>query len=568
MRNRSAIGNGEFLNLIIENVPVAICVKHASDRRYVLVNRACELLWGVTRVQILGHTAEAFFSKDEAEQIKARDDQLLGSTEPVCHDQRPLMTPANGLRIVNAKRHLVRSKDGKGEYLVGLIEDVTERKQAEERVTYLAYHDIVTNLPNRPAFTERLGSVLGECVDSGKRFALLSIDLDRFKEVNDVFGHSIGDALLRGVSRRLQIASGNAFLARVGGDEFMVIAIDDAQPSLAKVLATKLLAAVADEIIVEGNPFRISVTIGIAVYPTDGKDAATLLANADAALYRAKTEARGSVRLFDSKLDQELRQHRALQHDLGGAIERGELGVSYQPLAKLSGKIIGFEVLLRWKHPIFGIVPPNTFVPLAEKSGLIISMGEWVLRRVCVEAASWPNPLRVAVNLSPAQFRQDDLPLLVHSVLLESGLSPNRLELEITEGVLIDDFSRGLALLRRLKALGVRIVMDDFGTGYSSLSYLHAFPFDKIKIDRLFIADLEHNNQSKTIVRAVIGLARGLALPVAAEGVETKGQRAFLEHEGCDEMQGYLLGHPLPIGEYAELIGRVTLKKQTIAIAS
>jgi diguanylate cyclase (GGDEF)-like protein/PAS domain S-box-containing protein len=560
--------NRDFLNLIIENVPVAICVKYASDRRYVLVNRACELLWGVTRGQILGHTAKAFFSKDEAEQIKARDDQLLRSTEPVCHDQRPLMTPANGLRIVNVKRHLVRSKDGKGKYLVGLIEDVTERYQAEERVTYLAYHDTVTKLPNRPAFTERLASVLDECADSGRRFAVLSIDLDRFKEVNDVFGHSVGDALLREVSRRLQIASGNVFLARVGGDEFMVIATDDAQPSHAKVLAAKLLAAVADEIIVEGNPFRISVTIGIAVYPADGKDAATLLANADAALYRAKTEARGSVRLFDSELDQELRQHRALQHDLGGAIERGELGVSYQPLAKLSGEIIGFEALMRWKHPIFGIVPPNTFVPLAEKSGLIISMGEWVLRRVCVEAASWPNPLRVAVNLSPAQFRQDDLPLLVHSVLLESGLPPNRLELEITEGVLIDDFSRGLSLLRRLKVLGVRIVMDDFGTGYSSLSYLHAFPFDKIKIDRLFISDLEHNTQSKAIVRAVIGLARGLTLPVAAEGVETEGQLAFLAHEGCDEVQGYLLGHPLPILDYAEAIGRRPQPDRISALAS
>jgi diguanylate cyclase (GGDEF)-like protein len=409
---------------------------------------------------------------------------------------------------------------------------------------------------------------LDRSAGSGKRFAVLSIDLDRFKEVNDVFGHSIGDALLREVSRRLQTATRNVFLARVGGDEFMVIAMDDAQPSNAKVLSAKLLAAVADDILVVGNPFRIGLTIGIAVYPADGQDATTLLANADAALYRAKAEARGSVRFFDGELDQQLRQHRTLQHDLGGAIERGELSLHYQPLTKLSGEIVGLEALLRWQHPVFGLVPPNTFIPLAGKRGLIVPIGEWVLRDVCVEAASWPKPLRVAVNLSPTQFHQEDLPLLVHSILIESGLSPNRLELEITEGVLIDDSSRGLSLLRRLKALGVRIVMDDFGTGYSSLSYLHAFPFDKIKIDRLFISDLEHNTQSKAIVRAVIGLARGLTLPVAAEGVETEGQLAFLAHEGCDEVQGYLLGHPLPILDYAEAIGRRPRPDRISALAS
>ena len=553
--------------MIIENVPITIFVKKASDRRYVLANRACEEFWGIPRHEIIGRTPWEIYSKDEAERITVRDEELLQSHEPL-FDVHNFTTPGNGTRIVNAKRLLVRSKDGKGRYLIGLIEDVTERKRAEERIAYLAYHDMVTDLPNRPAFTERLTSVLDRSAGSGKRFAVLSIDLDRFKEVNDVFGHSIGDALLREVSRRLQTATRNVFLARVGGDEFMVIAMDDAQPSNAKVLSAKLLAAVADDILVVGNPFRIGLTIGIAVYPADGQDATTLLANADAALYRAKAEARGSVRFFDGELDQQLRQHRTLQHDLGGAIERGELSLHYQPLTKLSGEIVGLEALLRWQHPVFGLVPPNTFIPLAEKRGLIVPIGEWVLRDVCVEAASWPKPLRVAVNLSPTQFHQEDLPLLVHSILIESGLSPNRLELEITEGVLIDDSSRGLSLLRRLKALGVRIVMDDFGTGYSSLSYLHAFPFDKIKIDRLFISDLEHNTQSKAIVRAVIGLARGLTLPVAAEGVETEGQLAFLAHEGCDEVQGYLLGHPLPILDYAEAIGRRPRPDRISALAS
>ena len=547
--------NREFLDLIIENVPITIFAKKATDRRYVLANRACEDFWGIPRHKILGRTAWEIYSKDEAERITVRDEELLGSHEPL-FDVHSFTTPGNATRIVNAKRLLVRSKDGKGKYLIGLIEDVTERKRAEERIAYLAYHDMVTDLPNRPAFTERLTSVLDRSAESGKRFAVLSIDLDRFKEVNDVFGHSIGDALLREVSRRLQTVTGNVFLARVGGDEFMVIAMDDAQPSNAKVLSAKLLTTVADDILVVGNRFRIGLTIGIAVYPSDGQDATTLLANADAALYRAKAETRGSVRLFDGELDHQLRQHRTLQHDLSEAIERGELSLHYQPLTKLSGEIVGFEALLRWQHPVFGPVPPNTFIPLAEKSGLIVPIGEWVLRETCVEAASWPKQLRVAVNLSPTQFRQEDLPPLVHSALLESGLSPNRLELEITEGVLIDDFSRGLSLLRRLKALGVRIVMDDFGTGYSSLSYLQAFPFDKIKIDRLFISDLERNFQSATIVRAVIGLARGLTLPVAAEGVETEGQLAFLAREGCDEVQGYFLGRPRSIQDYAEAIGR------------
>jgi predicted signal transduction protein with EAL and GGDEF domain len=407
------------------------------------------------------------------------------------------------------------------------MEDVTERKRANERIAYLAHHDVITNLPNRPAFTECLASVLERSAAGGERFAVLSIDLDRFKEVNDVFGHSVGDALLCEVSRRLQAAVGGAFLARV----------------------------------------RIGLSVGIVVYPTDGADATTLLANADATLYRAKAEARGSIRFFDGDLAQHLRDRRTLQHDLSLAIETGELSLHYQPLAKLSGEVLGFEALLRWQHPIRGMVPPTTFIPLAEKSGLIMSIGEWVLRKACIEAASWPKPLRIGVNLSPMQFQHRDLPLLVHSVLLDAGLSPNRLELEVTESVLIDDFSRGVSLLRRLKALGVRIVMDDFGTGYSSLSYLHSFPFDKIKIDSLFISDLEHNGQSATIVRAVIGLARGLGLPVVAEGVETEGQLAVLAHEGCDEVQGYLLGRPYPIEEYAELVGRLPMAEPKIVLA-
>ena len=255
-------------------------------------------------------------------------------------------------------------------------------------------------------------------------------------------------------------------------------------------------------------------------------------------------------------MDQRLRERRVLQQELQTAIERGELALNYQPQARIGGEIIGFEALVRWHHPSRGMIAPNTFIPLAEESGLIISIGEWILREACREAASWVKPLQVAINLSPVQFRHGDLPGLVHQVLIETGLAPSRLELEITEGVLIGDFSRAVSILRRLKALGVRIAMDDFGTGYSSLSYLQSFPFDKIKIDQAFISNLERNQQSATIVRAVIGLARGLKLPVIAEGVETQEQVDFLRKEDCDEIQGYLIGRPLPIEDYATLTGQ------------
>src|SRR5262249_51031691 len=473
-------------------------------------------------------------------------------------DEREICTPCNGVRSIVSKRLVVSDEDGKSRYVVGVIEDVTKRKQAEERIAYLAHHDMVTDLPNRPAFTERLAAVLERAKASEGRFAVLCLDLDRFKEVNDLFGHSVGDALLGQVARRLEAVVGDAFLARVGGDEFTVITVDGAQPSNVEALADALVAAVADHIDVAGHHLRIGLSVGIAIYPTDGEDATTLLANADAALYRAKAEARGSVRFFDADLDQQLRHHHALQHDLRLAVDNGELSVHYQPLATLSGGGLGLQALLRWKHPNRGLVPPASFIPLAEKSGHINALGGWVLRKACLEAASWPKSLRIAVNLSPMQFHHRDLPALVHAVLLESGLAPDRLELEITESVLIDDFSRGVSMLRRLKALGVRIAMDDFGTGYSSLSYLHSFPFDKIKIDRLFISDLEQNSHSATIVRTAIGLARGLKLPVAAEGVETEAQLAFLAHEGCDEVQGHLLGRPHPIDEYADVVGRIS----------
>jgi diguanylate cyclase (GGDEF)-like protein len=450
---------------------------------------------------------------------------------------------------------------------VAVHEDVTEQKHAEQCIARLAHYDTLTDLPNRATFEATMNATLDRAAATGDQFAILSIDLDRFKEANDTCGHLVGDALLREVARRLQAVAAGALIARIGGDEFAAIVADGEQPATAVALAERLLAAFVDDFEVEGQRLKLGVSIGAAVYPTDGTDTKTLMVNADAALYRAKAEFRGMALFFDPEMGARLCERHTLQEDLRSAIDRGELLLHYQPQKKMSGEIIGFEALVRWQCPKRGTVGPGTFIPVAEESSLIIPIGEWVLRQACREAASWPQPLTIAVNISPIQFRLGDLPKLVHSILLETGLAPRRLELEITESVMISDFSRAVSILRRLKSLGVKIAMDDFGTGYSSLSYLQSFPCDKIKIDRDFICDLESNYHSKTIVRAVIGLGRSLELTILAEGVENEAQHGFLVQEGCDEVQGYLIGRPLPIADYAGLVGRQAVVRNSCAVA-
>jgi diguanylate cyclase (GGDEF)-like protein/PAS domain S-box-containing protein len=555
-----------FLDKVVESVPATILVKELPDLRYVLINRAGEELFGIKRSEILGRTASEVFSKEIADGITANDLKALQSGSEIFLDVHPFATPGGGTRIATSHRIPMLDAEGKPRYLLGVVEDVTERKRAEARIEHLSHHDSLTDLPNRNALNECLASVLERAAGSGESFAVLAIDLDRFKEVNDLFGHSTGDAMLKEVSRRLQSASGGAFIAHIGGDEFVVIAADGAQPAAAEKLADDLLVSSIRDVEANGHARHVGLSIGVAIYPNDGLDAGTLLANADAALFRAKSEGRGSIRFFESAMDLRLRDRRLLQHDLRSAIARGELRLFYQPQVRIGGETIGFEVLARWRHPLRGMVPPSTFIPLAEETGQIVPIGEWVLREACREAASWPRPLQIAVNLSPVQFRDGNLPNLVHSILLETGLAPSRLELEITEGVLIGDFSRAVAILRRLKALGVRIAMDDFGSGYSSLSYLQSFPFDKIKIDQTFIANLDRNPQSAAIIRAVIGLGHGLDLPIVAEGVETQAQLEFLARESCDEVQGYLFGRPGPIDDFAEHIGRMAVdERQAVA---
>jgi diguanylate cyclase (GGDEF)-like protein/PAS domain S-box-containing protein len=544
----------KFLDNIIENMPVSVAVKDARDRCYVLINRTAEAIFGIARGDLIGRNAHE--DKATAEALFPLADEALHTQSLQTIAEQTVRTRHNGRRILTTRNLSIPDETGEQRYLLSLAEDITERKEAEARIEHMAHHDALTDLPNRAAFTERLAAAIEAAAAGKESFAVLSIDLDRFKEINDTFGHAVGDDLLRELTSQLNELAGDAYLARLGGDEFCIITPTGDQPALAESLAERIHAAVATDRELNGQHLRVGISVGIAIFPADGVEATTLLNNADAALYRAKAAGRGKTRFFEIDMDNKIRERRAIQRDLASAIEDNHLRLHYQPLARIDGEVVGFEALIRWHHPMRGMVSPGTFIPVAEESGLIIRIGEWVLREACREAAGWAHPLHIAVNLSPIQFRHGDLPGLVHTVLLETGLAPGRLELEITEGVMMEDFGRSLSILRRLKALGVRIAMDDFGTGYSSLSYLQAFPFDKIKIDQSFISNVKSNPQSAAIVRAVIGLAHGLNLPVLAEGVETRDQLEFLAAESCNEVQGYLMGRPHPILEYSELVGR------------
>lgn len=549
----------KFLELVVDNIPVALIVEQVKDGRYLLANRSAETILNRRREEATGLTAADIFNAKEAKLIIARDEAAIKKRGMIT-EEHPISTK-DGLRLFLTRRATVLNDAGEPQYLIKTHEDVTNRRQTESRMAHMAYHDGLTDLPNRAAFLQALNQMIEACEGTDEEFAVLCVDLDGLKEVNDVFGHALGDKLLIEVAQRFQDTASGGLVARLSGDEFGLI-IDGKQPDAGLALAQQLGEALAPEFHIDGRAVRAGITTGMSIFPHNGPDGASLLANAGAALFRAKQKSRGTISLYQPEMDQQIRDRRVLHQDLSKAIKNGELSLAFQPqgIARNSvaeSEIIGFEALARWQHPVRGQVSPAEFIPIAEESGLIVEMGEWILRQACREAASWPKPLQVAVNLSPAQFMHGDVVGLVHSILIETGLAPGRLELEITEGVLIEDFDRGLALLRRLKALGVRISMDDFGSGYSSLSYLQAFPFDKIKIDRAFIINLGRNPQSAAIVRAVIDLGHGLEMSIIAEGVETIDQLTFLAREGCDGVQGYLLGKPLPIGQYAGLVGRV-----------
>jgi diguanylate cyclase (GGDEF)-like protein len=422
-------------------------------------------------------------------------------------------------------------------------------RAADERLRYLAQHDALTGTLNRASFGEALAQACRERGHGGPGFAVLCIDLDRFKELNDALGHAGGDELLRRAAERLQAAVRHAdAVARLGSDEFAVLqsGVDDAQA--VSVFAERIVVALARPYELAGQRVMASASVGAAIHGVDGDDPGSLMHRADLALYRAKSNGRGGYSFYDRELDDELQSRRTLTRELRDALAAGALKLHFQPIwGPHAGRLLGYEALARWPHPTRGFVPPSEFVALAESTGLIDELGRWVLERACREAAQWPDSLSVAVNLSPAQFRRPgEIVEEVRGALAKSGLEPERLELEITESLLMHDTEQVLQSLHALRALGVRIAMDDFGTGYSSLAYLWRFPFDKVKIDRAFTASVVDDGRVDLIVRSIVSLAHALQIGVNAEGVETEAQRERLAAHGCDELQGFLLGRPLP----------------------
>jgi diguanylate cyclase (GGDEF)-like protein len=460
-----------------------------------------------------------------------------------------LETPLAGDRIIETA---YRPMPGGG--WVATYEDITERKRAEARIRHMARHDALTDLPNRVLLRERMEEALRVQRREGQAFAVLCLDLDQFKAVNDTLGHPVGDALLKAVAERLgTVGRAGDTIARLGGDEFALIQ-PLARPHEAEALARRIIATVSRPYDLDGQHVVIGTSIGIAVAPLDGDDPDILLKNADLALYRAKADGRGGARFFEAEMDAQIKRRRRLEIDLRAAHAENQFELWYQPqVAVATGRVGGFEALLRWRHPERGLVSPADFIPLAEEIGLIVPLGEWVIRTACLEAAHWPADIGVAVNVSAAQFGSRSLEKVVLAALAAAGLNPRRLELEITESVLLTDTEATLATLHRLRGMGVRIAMDDFGTGYSSLSYLRRFPFDKIKIDRSFVRDLERADCS-AIVEAVAELAAKLGMATTAEGVETQAQLDMVRAKGCTEVQGYLFSPPRPAVHVPALI--------------
>jgi diguanylate cyclase (GGDEF)-like protein len=439
----------------------------------------------------------------------------------------------------------------------GTATDITSEVSALEQARYLAEHDALTGLPNRLLLRDRLGEALARCERHPASAAVLCLDLDGFKEVNDSLGHASGDRLLVACANRLRAcAPAGDTVARQGGDEFAILQADVQEPSDVERLCRRAVDTLARPFELDGHEVLVTASIGVALVPAGGGDPERLLQHADIALYRAKSNGRNRFCFFEPGMDQQRRERRRLKSELRAALAAGQLEVHYQPQIEIgTGGMVGVEALARWRHPERGMVPPAEFVPLAEQTGLIVALGERVLRTACRDAARWPG-LRVSVNVSPVQFKQRDLAWTVAEALAETGLAPERLELEVTEGLLLHDTGEALAMLERLKALGVRIALDDFGTGCSSLSYLRKFPFDKIKIDRSFVFGLADQPDGGAIVRAIVHLGQSLGIQTCAEGVETQDQLVRLRRDGCREAQGYLFGRPGPAAEIDRVLAQ------------
>jgi diguanylate cyclase (GGDEF)-like protein len=542
-----------LLDAALENMSQGLCLYDGQNRLEVFNRRFLEIFRlppeqikpGITYKEVLEIAIPINNQSGKtADQLMAEHTGFLALKSPGPHSYEL----TNG-RVISC----IYSPTADGRW-VATYEDVTERRQAETKIMHMARHDALTNLPNRVLFRDKMEQALAR----GDTLAVMFLDLDRFKSVNDSLGHPVGDALLCAVTARLQrVVGGIDTVARLGGDEFAIVQ-SNARPADASELAARVIETLVEPFEVLGHQVIIGTSIGIALAPTDGTEPDQLLRNADMALYRAKASGRGTFHFFQSEMDAQMQERRRLELDLRKALLSDQFELYYQPLVRVaSGEVIGFEALIRWNHPERGLVPPDAFIPVAEEIGFIVPLGDWVLKQACRDAAEWPSKLTVAVNLSAVQFRNPALALSVVSALGQSGLAASRLELEITETVLLQEERAVLEALHQMRDMGVRICMDDFGTGYSSLSYLRSFPFDKIKIDRSFISELGKENDAVAIIRAVMRLGSSLGMITTAEGVETEEQLEILRAEGCMEVQGYLFSRPKPVREVPAMLGQI-----------
>ncbi len=548
-----------LLDAALENMSQALCMC-AADGRIMLFNERYTRMMGVTAADLQDLSLLDLFKRLKALGKYAEDpDEAFAQ---ILLDVRDGKTRNKICQVSTGRTLRVTEQPMREGGWVATFEDITDWREAQEQIAHMARHDALTNLPNRRLFREQLETALHR-VTRDERVAVLCVDLDHFKDVNDSLGHPIGDHLLKEVANRLRdcVRKGDT-VARLGGDEFAIVQSGGGlQASEIASFAGRLVGVVGAPYNIYDHQIVVGASVGIAVAPDDGSDPDEILKKADMALYRAKSDGRDTYRFFEPGMDARAQARRLLMLDLRAALTRDEFEVYYQPIQDIeSDRIVCCEALVRWNHPLRGLTMPVDFIPLAEETGLIVPIGEWVLRQACIEAARWPADICIAVNLSPAQFKNRNLVASVTGALEASGLNPSRLELEITESVLLQDSEGTLAVLHKLREYGVRIAMDDFGTGYSSLSYLRSFPFDKIKIDQSFVRELASRGDSMAIVRAVTGLGKSLGITTAAEGVETLEQLALLRLEGCVQAQGYLFSVPRPAAEVEILLAKGRLR--------
>ncbi|MET0319717.1 MAG: EAL domain-containing protein [Duganella sp.] len=537
-------GMSRFLDSVIANIPASVLALDRATGAILLANQQARRLFAQPLHDMVGHVPEACLSADVAGYIGRQTSGDLSEAEKV--NSESLVQTAIGPRHLRSRVAIGARPDEGGDYILVITEDVTEELAAYAQIHHMAQHDGLTDLPNRVFFNERLEQAIRDGIDSDTGAAILCLDLDNFKNINDALGHAFGDKVLLALGKRLKKSLREQdTLARLGGDEFAVVLPRLKRLDEAKFAAQRLIDAVAPAFMIDGHSFSVGLSVGIAL--TTAMAAATgdeLMRYGDMALYEAKRNGRNRYEVFRAELEEASRHRRQMESELRRALHQGQLAMHYQPVIESDGRISGYEALMRWQHPTRGMVAPMEFIPIAEETGLIHEIGVRALHLACQEAVTWENGAMVAVNLSPVQFKCTDLVEVVQQALDDSGLDPTRLELEITESVLLDNSDGNLRILRDLKQLGVLISLDDFGTGYSSLSYLRSFPFDRIKIDKSFVRDMGKSREAMAIIRAITGLSSSLLIKTTAEGVETEEQFLQLKNEGCSHFQGFLFGRP------------------------